>query len=96
MVLSVERSLEARADRSRGSTGASSASGVAGAGSHAQPSARAADHTANTNVSIAIEPLASRAAEPLPTNTLVTNASVQVYTLIINSQSQVTFRVRCL
>lgn len=88
VLLRVERSLEARADRSRGSTGASSASGVAGTGSHAQPSARAADHTANTNVSMAIEPHAARAAGPLPT-TLVTNASVQVHTLI-NSQSRAT------
>lgn len=51
VVLRVERSLEARAERSLGSTGASSASGEPAA-SHAQPSARAADHTANTNVSM--------------------------------------------
>ncbi|CAD0198361.1 unnamed protein product [Chrysodeixis includens] len=51
VALSVDRSLEARAERSRGSTGTSSASGEV-AGSHAQPSARAADHTANTNVNI--------------------------------------------
>lgn len=48
VVLRVERSLEARAERRRGSTGASSAS----AASQVQPSARAADHTANTNVSM--------------------------------------------
>lgn len=52
VVLRVERSLEARAERNRGRTGTSSASGVVGTASHAQPSARAADHTANTNVSM--------------------------------------------
>lgn len=54
MVLRVDRSLEARAERSRGSSGASSASGEAGAAvaSPDQPSARAADHTTNTNVSM--------------------------------------------
>lgn len=53
VVLRVDRSLEARAERSRGSTGTSSASGeLGGATSHDQPSARAADHTAKTNVSM--------------------------------------------
>lgn len=52
VVLRVERSLEARAERSRGNTGASSASGEVAPVSHAQPSARATDHTANTNVSM--------------------------------------------
>lgn len=52
VVLRVERSLEARAERSRGNTGASSASGEVATVSHAQPSARAADQTANTNVSM--------------------------------------------
>lgn len=73
VVLSVERSLEARAERSRGSTGASSASGVAAGASHAQPSARAAAHTANTKVSMArlscrapASPARARAPETLP------------------------------
>lgn len=68
VVLSVERSLEARADRSRGSTGTSSASGDVGTASHAQPSARAADHTANTSVIIVLSchsPCASPARSPL-------------------------------
>lgn len=52
VVLSVDRSLEARAERSRGNIGASSASGEAGVASHDQPSARAADHTTKTNVSM--------------------------------------------
>lgn len=52
VALSVDRSLEARAERSRGSTGTSSTSGEEANASHVQPSARAADHTANTNVSI--------------------------------------------
>lgn len=51
VVLRVDRSLEARADRSRGSIGASSPSGVP-ANSQGQPRARAADHTANTKVSM--------------------------------------------
>lgn len=52
VALSVERSLDARAERSRGSTGTSSTSGEVATASHAQPSARTADHIANTNVSM--------------------------------------------
>lgn len=83
VVLSVERSLEARADRSRGSIGGSSASGDgSGAGSHAQPSARAAVHAAITNVNI--PPALSRQppAPTLPTlpRTLLPNASVSLNT----------------
>lgn len=69
VVLSVDRSLEARAERSRGSTGASSASGEDGA-SHAQPSARASDHTANTTVNIV--GLSSHAPPPTPAHTPTT------------------------
>lgn len=69
VALSVDRSLEARAERSRGSTGTSSASGEV-AGSHAQPSARAADHTANTNVNIV--GLSSHAPPAAPARTPAT------------------------
>lgn len=55
--LRVDRSLEARAERSRGNIGSSSCSGdsepPAGTSSRDQPNARTALHTANTNVIIA-------------------------------------------
>lgn len=61
VALRVERSLEARADRSRGNTGGSSAGGCRGV----QPKARTAPHTANTNVSIT-QRLARTISQSLP------------------------------
>lgn len=73
VVLRVERSLEARAERNRGSTGGSSVSGDIGDATCPQPSARAADQTANTNVSIIAT------SDPFFSDTFLMNSSVTLH-----------------
>lgn len=89
VALRVERSLDARAERSRGSTGISSTSGEVPGASHVQPSARAADHTANTNVNIMC--LSRHASCPSPTRSTNTlrGTHLFVFTLSCSLQSRV-------